>query len=85
MDDIAVSTLPAPVVQSVAVSPGGVNLAWSSLSNLTYQVQATTNRAIINWTNLGGTITATNNLTRVSEPIGAASGQFYRVVLLPGP
>jgi hypothetical protein len=36
-----------------------------------------------NWTDLGGTITATNSTMTISEGISTNSQQFYRVVLLP--
>ena len=56
---------------------------WSAMANRTYQIQSTAGLAPANWTNLGGTITATNAIMTVSEPAGLNSQQFYRVVLLP--
>ena len=43
-------------------------------------MQCTANLALIHWTNLGGPITATNSVMTISEPIGADSQLFYRIV-----
>ena len=85
LDDIAVGPVPAPVFQSVAPTPGAVTLTWSSFANVSYQIQSASNLADPAWVNIGSPITATGAITSVSEPIGAASQQFYRVILLPPP
>jgi hypothetical protein len=85
LDDVLVEAVPPPVLQPVVMTPGAITLAWSSFSNLTYQVQATTNLGGTNWANVGSPITASNNTVTVSEPVGSTPRQFYRVVLLPSP
>ena len=85
LDDIAVGPVPAPVFQSVTQSPGAITLTWSSFANVSYQVQSASNLADPAWMNVGSPITAAGTATSVSEPIGAASQQYYRVILLPPP
>ncbi len=83
LDDISVETVPAPVLQSVALAGGNITLTWSGLANLSYQVQAASDLINPNWTNIPPAIIAPGNLVSASEPVGKASQQFYRVVLLP--
>ncbi len=77
------TTVVSPVIQTVRRSGSSCTFTWSTVTNQMYQIQATASLAPANWTNLGGTITATNSSMTVSEPIGGNSQQFYRVVLLP--
>jgi hypothetical protein len=37
------------------------------------------------WANIGAAVTASGNVVSASAPIGTATQQFYRVILLPGP
>ena len=75
--------LALPVIQTAQQSGGSFTFRWSAVSNQTYQIQATASLVTANWTNLGGTITATNSTMTNSQPIGINTQQFYRVVLLP--
>lgn len=84
LDDVTVETVPPPVVQSVTMNSGNFTLTWGSYSNLVYQVQSTASLINPNWTNIGSSITATNNLTTASESTAGAPQRFYRVALLPG-
>jgi subtilase family serine protease len=83
LDDVTVQPVPPPSIQSVTQSAGAINFAWSALPGLVYQIQATGMLSPGNWTNLGGTITATSNTVVSSNNLTSASQQFYRVVLLP--
>jgi uncharacterized repeat protein (TIGR03803 family) len=72
-----------PVFQSAAQLDGTLTLTWSAAPGQSCQVQATPSLAPADWTNLGAAIAATNAVSSVSLPIGSASQQFYRIVLLP--
>jgi uncharacterized repeat protein (TIGR03803 family) len=72
-----------PVFQSVAQGGGMLAFTWSAAPAQLYQVQSTTNLASADWTNVGGVITAATASASASYPIGSASQQFYRVLLLP--
>ncbi len=50
------------------------------LANQTFQIQFIGDLTQTNWTTMGGPITATNSTVTVSEPIGATSKRFYRIV-----
>ena len=84
LDDISVETAPAPVLQSVALAGGNITLTWSGVANLSYQIQSATNLSNPRWT-IVAAVTATGNVVTASEPMGTATQQFYRVILLPGP
>jgi hypothetical protein len=58
-------------------------LTWETIPGRQYQVLTTTDLDQNNWTALGDAITASNSIVTVSEPFGANSRQFYRVMLLP--
>jgi autotransporter-associated beta strand protein len=75
-------TLALPVIQSAHQTSSSFTFTWSATTNQMYQIESTASLAPANWTNLGGTITATNSTMTNSLPIGTNSQQFYRVVLL---
>ena len=84
LDDVTVEPVPAPVFQALALTNGSVNLTWSSVPNVSYQLQSAGSLSDPAWTNLVK-ITATGNLTTTLQPVGSAPMQFYRVILLPAP
>jgi hypothetical protein len=53
------------------------------MSGLVYQLQYTASMTPTNWSNLGGTLTASGNTLSVSDTIGTATQRFYRVRLVP--
>jgi hypothetical protein len=82
MDTVSLVVLPAaPVIQTAKRSGSSITLTWSAFANQMYQIQSTTN--LHNWTNSGGTITASNSTVTVSLPIGVSLDEYYRIVLLP--
>jgi len=83
LDDVTVQTVPGPVLNSAAVSKGNIAFSWSGYLNVSYQIQTTTNLSNSGWANVGSAILATNKVMNVSLPVGAARGQFYRVMLAP--
>jgi len=72
-----------PFIQSAQQSGGAFTFTWSAITNQMYEIQFTTNLAPANWIISGGPITATNTSMTFSQPIGANSQLFYRVVLVP--
>ncbi|MGA2751073.1 MAG: protease pro-enzyme activation domain-containing protein [Verrucomicrobiota bacterium] len=85
LDDISVETVPAPVLQSATLSGGMITFTWSGIANLSYQIQSASNLSKPNWTNVATAVTAPGAVVTASEPVSAASQQFYRVILLPAP
>jgi hypothetical protein len=83
LDDVTVQTVPGPVLNSAAVSSGNITFSWSGYLNVSYQIQASTNLSNSGWADVGGPIIATNNVIKVSLPVGNAPQQFYRVILSP--
>jgi hypothetical protein len=82
LDDLSVQPITAPAFQSATQSASAINFTWSALQGLVYQVQATDTLSPLNWVNLGGPITATNNIVSVSDNLTSDTQEFYRVVLL---
>jgi subtilase family serine protease len=84
LDDVTVEPVPAPVFQPVARMGGTINLTWSSIPNVAYQVESASSLSNPIWTNVVK-ITAAGNQTGTTQPVGSAKQQFYRVILLPAP
>ena len=59
-----------------------VELCWSSQSNSTYQVQYSQDLFTNGWTNLGGSLLATNATTCIFDFISGPSQRFYRAARL---
>jgi uncharacterized repeat protein (TIGR03803 family) len=73
----------APVFQSAGCMSGKLNLSWSAVTGLTYQVQYREGLEQPGWTNLGLPLTATNGIVVAADSIGPGPQRFYRVALLP--
>jgi len=73
----------APKIISTVNSGSMVTLNWLALRGRSYQLQFTTNLTLINWSNTGNPVTATNTSVSASDTIGSATRRFYRVALLP--
>ena len=71
-----------PITPSFNASNGTFNFTWSSVSNLTYQLQSATNLAAPVWIDLGSPVTATNNSMSTTDDLAAAEQKFYRVRLV---
>jgi hypothetical protein len=83
LDNVSVMSVPVPAFQAPALVNGSLQLAWTALPGVQYQVQYKTNLAQTSWINLGSVITATTNPMTFSDNIGPDPWRFYRVVLLP--
>jgi uncharacterized repeat protein (TIGR03803 family) len=73
----------APYLKTTAQSPGALTFTWNAVAGQTYQVQYSTDPALTNWTNLGGSFTATNGVVSTSDRTDADSHRLYRVVSIP--
>jgi len=80
---VAVSVQLPPVTPAFDPPNGLCYFSWSAISNLTYQLQYTTNLMAPAWTDLGSPITATTNLATAIETNTADVQRFYRVRFLP--
>jgi hypothetical protein len=65
-------------ITGVTEQSGSVVLAWQSVANHTYQVQARDALGTGSWANLGSALTATTSTTSFTNPI-AGPVKFYRV------
>ena len=75
----SLTVVASPIIQTFSFANGQFNLTWSTVSNLTYQVQCTLDLSTTNWIDLGNPITATNGSVTVSDVPGADSQRFYRI------
>jgi sugar lactone lactonase YvrE len=71
-----------PVTPTFTSSNGTFNFTWCSVSNLTYQLQYTTNLIAPDWIDLGSPVTATNSSASTTDIEGPDQQRFYRVRLL---
>lgn len=83
LDDVSVTPVRAPAFQSATKTSSTVNLTWSSLSGLAYQLQYTTNLVSGPWINIGNPITANSNSVNASDNTPSGPIRFYRLILLP--
>ena len=73
-----------PFIQTANQAGNGFMLAWSAIPGRSYQVQYKTDLGQANWSNLGGSMTATGYTATASDgTASSASQKFYRIVLLP--
>ena len=75
-----VSSTP-PIFQATLASSNMITFTWSTVVSDVYQVQYTTNLNFTNWSNLGGSVTASNATAFASDSI-TNSQRFYRIMLL---
>jgi hypothetical protein len=59
LDDVTVQTVPAPVLQSMAIVAGNLVFNWSAIPNIAYQIQSATDLTTANWVAAGNPIVAT--------------------------
>jgi hypothetical protein len=83
LDDVSVVPIPPPAVQSILASNGAVNLIWTTMAGLAYQIQYKTNLTSANWINLGSPAKATSGTMSTSDVISLGATRFYRVELAP--
>lgn len=73
---------PSPVVSPALPGAGtaSVNVSWSAIAGVTYQLQSSTNLATTNWLPLGNVTAASTNAT-LSDTNAGSPHKFYRVVI----
>jgi hypothetical protein len=84
LDDVSITPVPPAVFQSAIMTSNSIQLTWSAMAGLAYQVQYQTNLLQNNWITTGSPITATNSTVTTTDNPGADPQRFYRLlVLLP--
>ena len=83
LDSVSVVPAPAPSLQVLTTGKTALQLVWTALAGLSYQVQYATNLLQTNWINNGAAVTATTNSVTLPETVGPDTARFYRVELLP--
>src|SRR5206468_3243210 len=79
----ALAIFPPPIIQGLIQTGNQFIFTWSTISNLTYQLQYATNLVPPNWIDLGSYITATNNSISTTDTISVDAQRFYRIRLVP--
>ncbi len=72
-----------PTLQPLSQIDSTLDIGWTAVPGLKYQIQYRTNLSLGDWVNLGGTNVATNDIMQTTDTIGADAGRFYRAALLP--
>jgi subtilisin-like proprotein convertase family protein len=77
------ANLPPTILSLTGSGTTNVVISWSSISNLTYQVQYRSGLALTNWVPLEPNVTASNTVaSAVDNPTGD-SQRFYRILVMP--
>jgi hypothetical protein len=82
LDDIQLQPLLPATFQAISKISNGVNISWSGVGGLPYQVQYKTNISQPGWINLSGPVICTNLLMNTSDAVGTDLQRFYRISLL---
>jgi hypothetical protein len=81
LDDVSV-TLTNATQPTVSIYPA-VQINWPALSNVTYQVQWSSDLSSTNWQDLGAPVTGSGTNATVFDSMLNSSQRFYRVETLP--
>jgi subtilase family serine protease len=81
LDDIAVTPIPTPTLQTIAGSGSTFQFTWNALANVAYQVQYKTNLLQTNWINLGTSIKAAASTMTATNAGSTDPRRFYRVIV----
>jgi hypothetical protein len=77
--------IPAPVIQSIAVSNGVATVTWSSVSNGIYRLQYVGDLGNTNWMDVFPDVQASGPAASATNTTGSAVQQFYRIMVVPLP
>ncbi|MGO8839026.1 MAG: protease pro-enzyme activation domain-containing protein [Limisphaerales bacterium] len=80
LDDVTVTPIPRPVLQSPVETGGKFKFSWNSMASVVYQSQYATNLLQANWTPFS-TNTGTGLALSVTNSLGSDSHRFYRVIV----
>jgi hypothetical protein len=79
LDNVTLTPLAAPAIQSASLSGSTVQLTWTGVSGLQYQVQYVTNLTQANWVALASA-TATGSTMTTTDTVGTNTARFYRIL-----
>jgi hypothetical protein len=80
LDDVTVTPIPKPVLQTPVKTGGNFKFTWISMANIVYQAQYKTNLLQANWIAFS-TNTGTGSTLSVTNFIGSDPRRFYRVIV----
>ena len=83
LDDVAVTPVPVPILQVAASLQGSLQLNWSAVANVHYQVESTPSLINPNWTSVGSPILSSGTVATYSGQLDGSIQLFYRVVAIP--
>ena len=83
-DDVTVTPVPPVMFGAVTNATNALQLSWSSVAGLTYEVQYKTNLLQTDWQPLT-TVGSTTNVTTWLDSDFSEDQRYYRLVLLPTP
>jgi hypothetical protein len=72
-----------PVIQSAMLLGSEFTFTWSTVTNKTYQVQATASLTPPDWIYVSDPVLASNTTATYSQAVGTNLQQYYRVVQWP--
>jgi len=73
----------APLIQAVSMSNGLVTVTWSAVAGRTYRLQSKDLPTGTNWVDRPPEVSATGPTATVTNAVGSATQQFYRVFRVP--
>jgi len=79
LDNVTLTPLGAPAFQSASVTGGTMQLTWTGVSGLQYQVQYVTNLTQANWVTLASAA-ATGSTMTTTDTVGTNTARFYRIL-----
>jgi hypothetical protein len=78
-----VTAQPPPITVGITFQPGAFTLNWNTQAGLTYRVMASSSLNPPYWTDISGTIYATNSTTAWSGPVGGGTPQYSFEIASP--
>lgn len=83
LDDVSVTAIPIPVLHVMAGSVGSLQLTWTTVPGVHYQVQTTVSLSSPDWASLGDPILSDGTSASTSNDLNQSVQNFYRVVAIP--
>jgi hypothetical protein len=74
---------PPPISVAIAVQPAGFALTWNSVPGTTYRVLNSSSLSPPIWTDISGTITATDVTTSWNTPGASTNAESYYTISSP--
>jgi hypothetical protein len=83
LDDISLSPFIPPTLQPSLGSNASSQFSWNAVSNISYQIQFTTNLAVPNWQNLASMMSPTNCVMTFTNAPSQFAEELYRILIIP--